>query len=76
MFIVSFAICELTDGQFIVRRDEGDIVYTSQASVNHCSFIHGYCQECERGLCHCDFRRTYDSITGKCEDHYRSECDM
>ena len=61
--------------QFVVRRDEGDIVYTSEASWNHCGRIGGYCAGaggCD--YCNCNFRRTYTSNTGRCEEYYTGEC--
>jgi hypothetical protein len=56
---------------YVVRRDEGDIVYTSQSSVNYCSGIGGYCSSpaCDEA-CNCNFRRTYSSMTGRCEEYY------
>ena len=59
-------------GQYVVRRDEGDIVYTQDASWNYCGRIGGYCAvvngQCD--YCICNFRRTYTSNTGRCEEYY------
>ena len=59
---------------YVVRRDEGDIVYTSQASVSYCSGIGGYCSNVNcNEACNCNFRRTYSSMTGRCEEYYTGE---
>ena len=68
-----FLLLAASVGQFVVRRDQGDIVYTSEASVNYCSRIGGYCGTSACDYCNCNFRRTYTSNTGRCEEYYTGE---
>ena len=68
-----FSLLAASVGQYVVRRDEGDIVYTSEASVNYCSRIGGYCGTSACDYCNCNFRRTYTSNTGRCEEYYTGE---
>lgn len=64
------ALLALSGGQFVVRRDEGDIVYSPEASWYYCSAIGGYCATGDCAYCNCNFRRTYTSDTGRCEEYY------
>ena len=54
----------------IIRRDDGDRVYTPLSSVEYCSSIRAYCPDGSCSYCQCEFRLTYRHDLQRCDDYY------
>ena len=73
-FLLTSLTNEVTS-QVVDRRDTGDLVFSSRASTSYCSGLGGYCDwstgSCDS--CICNFRRTYSSLSQRCEEYYTGE---